>query len=111
MAHRHATPNDHKRANQLKEMSMRRMWNGFRTAVLAGAVCAALAGWTGVANGAACGDLNNNGSVNSGDVTRLRRVIAGLINPAGECGGPPGPGAIQCGDIRKDGGLAPSDVV
>jgi hypothetical protein len=84
-------------------------------------VCKALKGWAlGLAaaglvlgsaqmvRASACGDLNDSGSVTTGDVTRLRRVIAGLENPATQCGGQ---GALQCGDIRKDGGLGSGDVV
>ena len=71
----------------------------------------ALIATTGVARNAVaaiCGDVNGSGSVNTGDVTRLRRVIAGLDSAAAACGGL---GALQCGDIRADGSLAPNDVV
>ena len=71
----------------------------------------ALIATTGVARNAlaaTCGDVNGSGTVTAADVTKLRRVIAGL-DPAGTaCGGM---GALQCGDLRADGTLSPNDIV
>jgi hypothetical protein len=72
------------------------------------AAALALAAWSPEARGAACGDLNNNGSVNSGDAVLLLQVASGTNNGATLCGGV---GAVACGDMNQDGGISIADVV
>ena len=86
---------------------MTHVWKAYRRLAIGIAVLATV-GTPLIARASQCGDLNNNGSVTTADVTKLRRVIAGLESAATQCGGA---GALQCGDIRQDGALAPSDVV
>ena len=87
---------------------MRQVRNGARSVVLGLVALVATAGLARNAVAAVCGDVNGNGSVTTADVTKLRRVIAGLDPVGTACGGS---GALQCGDIRADGALAPNDVV
>jgi len=93
---------------QAKENSMKHVGNGVTRALAGFVVLVATAGSAQNAVAATCGDLNGNGSVTTADVTKLRRVIAGLDPAPAQCGGM---GALQCGDIRADGSLAPNDVV
>jgi len=72
------------------------------------AVTLAVAAWSPEARGAACGDLNNNGSVNSGDAVLLLQVASGTNSGTTLCGGM---GAVQCGDMNRDGGITIGDVV
>jgi hypothetical protein len=68
-----------------------------------------VAGWAPQAYAtAACGDLNNNGSVNSGDVVLLLKTVTHAIDGSTLCGGS---GALQCGDINANGTLSIGDVV
>ena len=68
-----------------------------------------LAAWSPEARAtAACGDLNNNGSVTSGDALLLLQVASGSNPGTSLCGGS---GALQCGDMNKDGGITIGDVV
>jgi hypothetical protein len=91
-----------------KEERMRTVRKALKGWALGLAAAGLVVGSAQVVHASACGDLNDSGTVTTGDVTRLRRVIAGLENPATQCGGA---GALQCGDIRKDGGLGSGDVV
>src|SRR5581483_5656149 len=91
-----------------KENGMRHVWKRTGSALLGLAALVATTGSARNASAAVCGDLNGNSSVTTADVTKLRRVIAGLDPANTACGGS---GALQCGDIRADGSLAPNDVV
>lgn len=60
------------------------------------------------AGAAACGDLNDDGSVAIGDVILLQRAALEEPDPAPLCGGA---GALACGDINDDGAISIGDVV
>ena len=80
-----------------------------RTTMIGLAVALAVAAWSPEARAtAACGDLNNNGSVNSGDAVLLLQVASGTNPGTTLCGGS---GALQCGDMNQDGGITIADVV
>src|SRR6266850_2471403 len=72
------------------------------------AAALAVASWSPEARGAACGDLNSNGSVNSGDAVLLLQVASGTNSGTTLC---EGMGAVQCGDMNRDGGITIGDVV
>lgn len=62
------------------------------------------------AHAAACGDLDNNGSVTLGDCVKVLEVVAGLRSASGVCGGS---GYDNCADLFDDGapGVGVSDAV
>jgi hypothetical protein len=89
----------------VKERDMRNRWKG----ILFGLATLLIVGGSSPAHAAICGDLNNNGSVNTGDATLLLQAIAGThSNPASLCGGM---GALQCGDLNASGSLSVADGV
>lgn len=81
----------------------------FVKGMIAGTAAVMLAAWTPAAHSAApCGDLNNNGGIDSGDCTLLLDVAVGPPDPAGLCGGS---GALQCGDLAGgDSAINTADV-
>jgi hypothetical protein len=59
------------------------------------------------AYGATCGDLNGDGSIGTGDVVLLQRVVLENPDPV-VCSGQPAP---SCGDVDSDGSISTADVV
>jgi hypothetical protein len=89
-----------------REETMMRNW---QTTLIGLAALMLLAAWPLEARAAApCGDLNQNGSVNSGDALLLLQVASGANPGTSLCGGA---GALQCGDMNKDGAISTGDVV
>jgi hypothetical protein len=84
---------------------MRHSWRGM---VIGLAAAALVAGSSGVARAAACGDINNNGVRQINDVILLLRAVSGLDPLAGLCGGL---GFANCGDINANGAAEIADVV
>jgi len=76
------------------------MSNNWKVHLLGFAASALLAGAPGAANAATCGDLNNDGNRNIVDVLLMANCVAGLCNPATQCGGA---GLADCGDTLGNG--------
>ena len=78
------------------------------TKALLGVAAATLVVGAAASAQAACGDLNNNGSVTAADCNLIFDVAAGPPDPAGLCGGA---GAVSCGDLNGDGKVNAADGV
>src|ERR1043166_7744728 len=79
----------------------------WRRTLIGLAAAVTVAAWSPDARAAACGDINNNGSVNSGDAVLLLQVASGTNSGTTLCGGS---GVLQCGDMNNDGGITIGDV-